>query len=91
MVERLSNSKIPSAKADPTKRQGRPHFMRQFNNPQPPEPIRADLKSEWLLDPKITFLNHGSFGSVPKCVLVEQTRWRRDRGRSDRNADAPPG
>jgi isopenicillin-N epimerase len=29
-----------------------------------------------MLDPKITFLNHGSFGAVPKCVFVEQTRWR---------------
>lgn len=43
---------------------------------QPPSPIRADLKSEWLLEPKVTFLNHGSFGAVPKCVFVEQTRWR---------------
>jgi isopenicillin-N epimerase len=50
--------------------------MHQATKLQPPDPIRADLKSEWLLDPKITFLNHGSFGSVPKCVLVEQTRWR---------------
>jgi isopenicillin-N epimerase len=29
-----------------------------------------------MLDPTITFLNHGSFGAVPKCVFVEQTRWR---------------
>jgi isopenicillin-N epimerase len=43
---------------------------------QPPEPLRPDLKSEWLLDPRITFLNHGSFGAVPRCVFVEQTRWR---------------
>jgi isopenicillin-N epimerase len=34
------------------------------------------LKSEWLLDPAVSFLNHGSFGAVPKCVFVEQTRWR---------------
>jgi isopenicillin-N epimerase len=38
--------------------------------------LRADLKSEWMLDPTITFLNHGSFGAAPKCVFVEQTRWR---------------
>lgn len=43
---------------------------------QPPAPISAEIRSEWLLDPKIAFLNHGSFGAVPKCVLVEQTRWR---------------
>ena len=51
-------------------------LMHQINNTQPPDPLRADLKSEWLLDPKITFLNHGSFGCVPKCVFVEQTHWR---------------
>ena len=33
---------------------------------QPPLPIRPDLKSCWLLDPNITFLNHGSFGAVPR-------------------------
>lgn len=43
---------------------------------QPPAPFGAELKSEWLLDPKVAFLNHGSFGAVPKCVFVEQTRWR---------------
>lgn len=43
---------------------------------QPPAPIRPDLKSEWMLDPSVAFLNHGSFGAMPKCVFVEQTRWR---------------
>ena len=41
-----------------------------------PAPIRENLRSEWLLDPTITFLNHGSFGAVPRCVFEEQTRWR---------------
>jgi isopenicillin-N epimerase len=45
-------------------------------NLHPPSRIRPELKSEWLLDPKVTFLNHGSFGAVPRCVFVEQTRWR---------------
>lgn len=43
---------------------------------KPPAPLRADLRSEWLLDPRIAFLNHGSFGAAPRCVLDEQTRWR---------------
>ena len=43
----------------------------------PPEPLRRNLKSEWLLSDKITFLNHGSFGALPKCVFDEQTEWRR--------------
>src|SRR6478609_2944901 len=30
-----------------------------------------------MLDPKISFLNHGSFGALPRPVFDAQTEWRR--------------
>jgi len=34
------------------------------------------MKEHWLLDPTITFLNHGSFGAAPKVVLAKQNELR---------------
>ena len=31
-------------------------------------------RREWLLDPNVTFLNHGSFGGVPRALLSAQRR-----------------
>ena len=44
---------------------------------QPPAALRPGLRDQWLLDERITFLNHGSFGAVPRRVFDEQTEWRR--------------
>jgi isopenicillin-N epimerase len=36
------------------------------------------LKEYFLLDPSVTFLNHGSFGATPKPVFEEYQRWQRE-------------
>ena len=43
----------------------------------PPKPLRTNLRSEWMLEDRIVFLNHGSFGAVPRVVFEKQTEWRR--------------
>jgi len=39
-------------------------------------PAYSAYVQHWLLDPSITFLNHGSFGACPKPVLHAQQEWR---------------
>jgi isopenicillin-N epimerase len=36
------------------------------------------IKRQFLLDPKVIFLNHGSFGATPKPVFHEYQRWQRE-------------
>lgn len=40
------------------------------------------MREEFLLDPGITFLNHGSFGACPRPVLAAQARWREEMERN---------
>jgi isopenicillin-N epimerase len=37
-----------------------------------------NIKSEFLLDPAITFLNFGSFGASPKIVFNDYQKWQRE-------------
>ena len=45
---------------------------------RPPRPARSPLRRHWPLDPKIVFLNHGSFGACPKAVLRHQSALRQE-------------
>jgi len=41
-------------------------------------PTPAELRAEFLLDPEVTFLNHGSFGACPLPVLERCQEWQRE-------------
>lgn len=40
--------------------------------------MRDSLKSHFLLDPRVVFLNHGSFGACPRPVFETYQRWQRE-------------
>ena len=35
----------------------------------------SDFRSHFLLDPDVTYLNHGSFGACPKPVFDDYQKW----------------
>ena len=41
-------------------------------------PSAEDLSREYLLDPRIAFLNHGSFGACPRPVFERYQLWQRE-------------
>ena len=41
-------------------------------------PSPEALRAEFLLDPDVIFLNHGSFGATPEPVFSEYQRWQRE-------------
>ena len=43
-----------------------------------PAPSPSELRREYLLDPEIAFLNHGSFGACPRPVFERYQAWQRE-------------
>ena len=43
-----------------------------------PAPFPTELRHEYLLDPEIAFLNHGSFGACPRSVFERYQAWQRE-------------
>jgi isopenicillin-N epimerase len=43
-----------------------------------PAPDAAELRREFLLDPEVAFLNHGSFGACPRPVFERYRAWQRE-------------
>ena len=40
--------------------------------------MSSNLREHFLLDPEITYLNHGSFGACPRPVFQDYQRWQRE-------------
>ena len=36
-----------------------------------------NIKNQFMLDNKVTFLNHGSFGACPKEIFSEYQSWQK--------------
>jgi isopenicillin-N epimerase len=53
------------------------HKQTHLMDAQPPKPLRENLAAEWSLKEHVAFLNHGSFGSVPRYVMAVKDEWRR--------------
>jgi len=41
-------------------------------------PAVEALRQEFLLDPDVVFLNHGSYGATPEPIFAEYSRWQRE-------------
>ncbi|MFM1830150.1 MAG: hypothetical protein RLZZ558_490 [Planctomycetota bacterium] len=42
---------------------------------KPPEPMPRETRAAFMVDPSLVFLNHGSFGAVPRSVRDAQAHW----------------
>jgi isopenicillin-N epimerase len=43
-----------------------------------PAPSAEELRRDFLLDPEVAFLNHGSFGACPRPVFERYQHWQRE-------------
>ena len=39
--------------------------------------MKNDVRNQFLLEPDVTFLNHGSFGACPKSVFEDYQHWQK--------------